>query len=330
MMRRPYLPMAHASFITGLAVAFILAPGLAAAGPVLSGSFRADTYGTLELSTQGDRVTGTALDGGPCKFDAQRQVLEGAFQGGVLVGHLTVCQTGNMCPQEQAYPILAVYNEADQALVAHVRLRAGCQSSALKDGRLVLLPVRKDTAVAEAPSPNSNPGSSSASSVANKRTTRDVEAAKRAKELGKQLYLENNFVQAAQQFEISLSHDPGDKNWAAYMGRGSSRLMLNQVEGAIEDLERSRVANARVSPEAKETRILYMLGCAYGQKGEKRKALEYLKQAVRAGYPLHEMVENDPGLKKHLGSEQEFIDLVKKSREKKQPAQSRGTPPGTP
>jgi hypothetical protein len=105
--------------------------------------------------------------------------------------------------------------------------------------------------------------------------------------------------------------------------------MLNQVEGAIEDLERSRVANARVSPEAKETRILYMLGCAYGQKGEKKKALEYLKQAVRAGYPLHEVVENDPGLKKHLGSEQEFIDLVKKSREKKQ-AQSRGTPSGIP
>jgi tetratricopeptide (TPR) repeat protein len=326
MMRRPYLPMAPASFITGLVVAFILAPGLAAGGPVLSGNFRADTYGTLELATQGDRVTGTAVGGGPCKFDAQRQVLEGDLQGGVLVGRLTVCQTGNLCPQEQAYPILAFYNEADQSLVAHVRLRPGCQSAALKDGRFVLLPVRKEPATEPAPSP----GSSSASSVANKRTPRDFEAARRAKELGKELYKENNFVQAAQQYEISLSHDSGDKNWAAYLGRGSSRLMLNQVDGAIEDLERSRVANARVAPEAKETRILYMLGCAYAQKGEKKKAIEYLRQAVRAGYPLHDSVDHDEDLKRQLGNEQDFIDLVKKSRDKKQTVQSRGTPSGPP
>ena len=51
MMRRSYLPMAPASFITVLAVAFMLTPMLAGAGPVLSGNFRADSYGTLALST---------------------------------------------------------------------------------------------------------------------------------------------------------------------------------------------------------------------------------------------------------------------------------------
>jgi tetratricopeptide (TPR) repeat protein len=326
MMRRPNLPMAPASFITGLAVAFFLTPVLAAAGPVLSGNFRADSYGTLALSTESERVIGTAVDGGPCKFDAERQVLEGDFQGEVLVGRLTVCQTGTNCPQvEQAYPILAFYNEEDQALVAHVRLRTGCQSAALKDGRIVLLPVRKEPEPAPAPA-----SGSSASVVANKRTPRDSEAAKKASELGKQQYLENKFAMAAKQFEISLSHDSGDKNWAAYMGRGSSRLKLGQVDGAIEDLERSRQANIRVSPGNRETRILYMLGCAYAQKGEKKKALDYLRQAVKVGYPLHEMVELDPDLQKHLGSEQEFADLLKKSREKKQQAQSRGTPPGAP
>jgi tetratricopeptide (TPR) repeat protein len=328
MMRRPNLPMAPASFITGLAVAFFLTPALAAAGPVLSGNFRADSYGTLALSTEGERVIGAAVDGGPCKFDAGRQVLEGDFQEDVLVGRLTLCQTGSNCPQvEQAYPILAFYNEEDQALVAHVRLRAGCQSAALKDGRFVLLPVRKE------PEPAPSPGSSSSASVvANKRTPRDSEAAKKANELGKQQYLENKFGLAAKQFEISLSHDSGDKNWAAYMGRGSSRLKLDQVDGAIEDLERARQANTRVSvsPAARETRILYMLGCAYAQKGEKKKALDYLRQAVRAGYPLHEMVELDPDLQEHLGSEQEFADLLKKSKEKKQQAQPRGTPPGAP
>jgi tetratricopeptide (TPR) repeat protein len=329
MMRRPYLPMAPASFITGLAVALLLAPGLSAAGPVLSGNFRAESYGTLELSTQGERVIGTAVEGGLCKFDAERQVLEGDFQGGVLVGRVTVCQTGTMCPQEQEYPILAFFNEAEQSLVAHVRLRSGCQSAALKDGRLVLLPVKKEAVPEALPTVVTTPGGSSASSLANKRTPRDVEAAKRAKDLGRQLYLEKNFVQAAQQYEISLSHDPGDKNWAAYMGRGSSRLMLGQVDGAIEDLERARVANARVAPASKEMRILYMLGVAYGQKGDKKKALEHLRQAVKAGYPLHEMVEGDSELKQRLGNEREFIELVKKSQDKKQ-AQSRGTPTGIP
>jgi len=328
MMRRPYLPMAPASFITVLAVAFMLTPMLADAGPVLSGNFRADSYGTLALSTEGERVTGAVVDGGTCKFDAGRQVLEGDFEGGVLVGKLWVCLTGTMCPQEQHYPILAFYNEADRTLVAHVRLRAGCQSAALKDGRLVLLPVAKESEAAPAAGTGA---SSSASSLASKRTPRDAEAAKKANEEGKQQFVENKFRQAAQSFEISLSHDSGDKNWMAYMGRGSSRLKLGLVEDAIEDLERSRQANNRLSPPGfREPRILYMLGCAYAQKGEKRRAMEYLRQAVRAGYPLHESADNDQELKQHLGSEPEFVELVKKSKEKKQPAQTRGTPPGTP
>lgn len=327
MMRRPNLPMAPASFITVFAVAFMLTPLLADAGPVLSGNFRADAYGTLALSTEGERVTGTVVDGGACKFDAERQVLEGDFHGGVLVGKLWVCLTGNMCPQEQAYPILAFYNEEDRTLVAHVRLREGCQSAALKDGRFVLLAV-KEPEVVPVPSPGTG---SSASSVASKRTPRDAESAKKANEDGKRQFVENRFVQAAKSFEISLSHDAGEKNWMAYMGRGSSRLKLGQVELAIEDLERARSFNNKTAPSgSRETRILYMLGCAYAQKGDKKKALEYLRQAVRSGYPLHEMVDNDPDLKRHLGSEPELLELVKKSKEKKQPAQSRGTPPGTP
>ncbi|HEX8704792.1 MAG TPA: tetratricopeptide repeat protein [Myxococcaceae bacterium] len=312
-------------------MAFFLTPVLASAGPVLSGNYRADPYGTLALSTEGERLIGTAVGGGPCKFDAQRQVLEGNFQGGVLVGRLTVCQTGTTCLQvEQAYPILAIYNEEQQSLVAHVRLSSGCQSAALKDGRFVLVPVRKEPEPTSAP-----PGpSSSASQVANKRTPRDSEAAKKANDLGKQQYLEGKFGPAAQQFEISLSYDSGDKNWMAYMGRGSSLLKLGQVDEAIVALERSRIANQKVapSPSARDARILYMLGCAYAQKGDKKKAMEYLRQAVRGGYALHETAENDPELKRHLGNEPEFAELVKKSKESKEKkqAQPRGTPSGPP
>ncbi len=313
--------MAPASFITGLVVASLLFSGLAAASPTLAGSFRADPYGALEFSTEGELVSGVTVEAGPCHFDAQRRILEGYFQGSVLVGRLTVCQTGPVaCQMEQEYPFLGFYNEEDNTLVAHVRLREGCQSPALRAGRLVLVPERREPP-AETPA-SSAPGASSASVVASKRNQRNIDAARQANELGKRLYLRKDYVGAAQQFEISLSHDPGDKNWPAHLGLGSSRLKLGQVKAAIEALEKSRSYNR------KDSSILYMLGCAYGQKGDKSKALSYLERAVRAGYPLHEVVEGDPDLTRHLGSEAQFQDLLKKSREKAAP--SRGTAgPGT-
>ena len=301
MIRRLYLLMAPVSSTTGLALAFLLIPGLAAAGATLSGSFRAEPYGTLELTTEGEHVIGRAGDGGPCHFDAQREILVGDFEGSVLVAQLTVCQTGDMCPQEQTYPVLGFYDEADSAFVAHVRLHEGCQSPALQKGRFVMVASSKEASEQTDGGP---------------RRGRDMDAAMQANKQGEQLYLEKNFTEAARQFEQSLGYDSEDTNWPAYLGRGSSLLKLGQVKAAIVDLERSKQGNATAAA-SRDPSILYMLGCAYGQKGDKAKALEYLRQAVKAGYRLHEVIDSDPDLTKALGDEPQFKELVRKSREKK-------------
>jgi tetratricopeptide (TPR) repeat protein len=318
MMPRPYLPMAPAPFTTGLVLALFLVPGLAVAGPSLSGSYQAEPFGRMELTTQGSHVIGTAVEGGACRFDASRKVLEGDFEGSVLVARLTLCLTGELCPQEQSYSVLGFYNEEDGSLVAHVRLREGCYSVGLpRSGRFVLTPVKKELPEEEVPTSGTEGAEGAASGSRNPR----MEAAREANLRGDQLYKSKKFFEAARQFKQSQEHDPGDTNWPAYLGRGSSLLKMGETELAIKDLERARLANASQAPGAKDLNILYMLGCAYGQKGEKRKALEYLRSAVEAGYPLHKAAEADPDLKRALGSDPQFKDLVTKSLAQ----QNRGT-----
>lgn len=308
--------MAPAPFTTGLVLALFLVPGLAAAGPSLSGSFRAEPYGTLELKTEGNHVTGTVLEGGGCRFDTLRKVLEGDFEGSVLVARLTVCLTGELCPEEQSYNVLGFYNEVDGSMVAHVRLREGCYSAGLpRSGRFILTPVVK-----EIPDETPTSGTEGAAGELSGRRNARMEAARQANLRGDQLYKSKRFFEAAKQFKQSLDYDPGDSNWPAYLGRGSSLLKMGQTDQAIRDLERSRAANANYAPAAKDPNILYMLGCAYGQKGDRRKALEYLRSAVEAGYPLHRAAEADPDLKRALGSDPQFQELVNQSL-----AQIRGT-----
>ncbi|MFL5344639.1 MAG: tetratricopeptide repeat protein [Hyalangium sp.] len=293
-------------------LAFFLVPGLAAAGLPLSGSYRADSYGTLALKTEGEHVSGRVVEGGPCHFDAQREVLVGDFEGSVLVARLTVCQTGSMCPAEQTYPVLGFYNEEDSTLVAHVRLREGCQSLGLqKSGRFILVPLNAAGSPAETPAG----GSGAVQDPPGKRGARNVEAAKQASQRGDQFYKAHKWDEAAAQFKQSLDYDSGDSNWPAYLGRGSSLLKMSQVNLAIKDLEKAHSANPQ------NGFILYMLGCAYAQKRDKPKALDYLKRAVSAGYELHAVAEHDQDLTHALGNDPQFKDLVKSSREKN----SRGT-----
>jgi hypothetical protein len=306
MMRRLYLPMAPVPLTTGLVLAFFLLPGLAVAGVPLSGSYRADAYGTLALKTEGEHVSGRVVEGGPCRFDAQREVLVGDFEGSVLVARLTVCQTGAMCPAEQTYTVLGFYNEADSTVVAHVHLRDGCQPVGLqKSGRFVLVPATSEGAP-ETPAG----GEAAVQEPGGKRGARNVEAARQASQRGEQYYKLNKFPEAASQFKQSLDYDSGDSNWPAYLGRGSSLLKMGQMNQAIKDLEKAHNANPQ------NGFILYMLGCAYAQKRDKPKALDYLKRAVNAGYELHVVAEHDPDLTRALGSDPQFKELVKSSREK--------------
>lgn len=309
--------MAPAPIITGLVLALFLVPGLAAAGPSLSGPFRADTYGSLELKTEGDHLTGTAVGGGGCSFDAQRMVLQGDFEGSVLVGRLTVCQTGDLCPAEQTYSLLGFYNAAEGSLVAYVKLSSGCQSPGLpRSGRFMLQPATR-TVPEETPTHGAAPAGSAAELVSKRGSRMDL--AKQALRRGDELYQQKQYVEAAKQFKASLEIDSGDTNWPAYMGLGSSLLMQGQVAQAIRNLERANTARRGGEPS-----LYYMLGCAYAQKRDKAKALEYLTRAVEAGYDLETASKNDQELHRALGADPKFQELVKSSAGKKRGAATSG------
>ncbi|HVE81719.1 MAG TPA: hypothetical protein VND93_02680, partial [Myxococcales bacterium] len=96
------------------------------------------------LSTDGrGHVTGRYGLGGPCAFDIGRPVVDGAIQGDVLVGSVTLCQTGPAC-EERTYPFLGFVSQDDGAVVADVKLDPGCDSPGLQRKRLVLEVARPE------------------------------------------------------------------------------------------------------------------------------------------------------------------------------------------
>ncbi|WP_232293734.1 tetratricopeptide repeat protein [Stigmatella aurantiaca] len=318
MMRPSALSMAPASSITGLAVALLLVPGLAAARPLSPGPFRAEHYGQFELMLEGETLSGVQTQSGAvCSQVGKGKVLEGTLQGSVFVGWLKVCQTGNGCMPEQAYSILGFYNEDTQILMAHVRLRSGCESPVLSDKRFVLqaIPPEKAAVSAGAGAPTL------AAELAGKRGNPKFELARAELEKGERYYLNKQYKEAAEAFQRSVDNDP---TWSANLGLGSSQLKLGQVTAAIASLDRA----SKLQPN--NPNILYMLGCAHAQAGSKKRALGFLRQTVDLGYELHTVIEGDPDLVRQLGNDREFQALVKRSKEKKA-AFSRGiSGPGTP
>jgi len=74
----------------GLAAFIAAAPGTAWAGVTLSGSYQADGLGRVALRVEGERVVVQATEPGACDLANGSPVVEGEFQGNVLVGKLTV------------------------------------------------------------------------------------------------------------------------------------------------------------------------------------------------------------------------------------------------
>lgn len=304
-MLRPHPhPMASASLTKHLAVALSLLPALVLAQPALSGPYRVEPFGPLELSLNGDRLLGLTASGNACNFEGRKPVLEGGFEGAVLVGTLTLCQTGPGCAQEEAYPVLGLYNAADGSISTFVRLKAGCQSPAVpKGGRLVLV---RDSAE-EAPAAGAW-AVGSASAVARKRDRRsNSEAVATYLKEGEAYYRSGDYAQAARRFEAVLSLD--ENNPMAYHGLGAAQLLRGQAQEAVGFLEKAR----HYGLQHQETE--YLLACAYGRVGKKPKGKEALLRAVRYGYRVDAAVlERDADLRNLLGSEPELQTFLKKTR----------------
>jgi tetratricopeptide (TPR) repeat protein len=312
--------MASASLTNSVAVALCLLPALVLAQPALSGPYRMEPLGRLELRSDGDRLLGITTSENACNFEGRKRVLEGAFEGSVLVGTLTLCQTGPSCAPEQAYPVLAIHHAADGSLSAYVRLKPGCQSPMLlKGGRLVLTPGAAEEVRGEGEA-----GGSSASSVARKRDKRQSsEAVASMLKEGEAFYLKGEYVLATRRFEAVLSLD--ENNPMAYHSLGAAQLLRKNAPEAIKALEKARsLGHAHKYPEME-----YLLACAYGQAGQKEKGREALRRAVRRGYRVDAGAwEKDADLRNLMGSEAEFHAFLKQQqRARKQVESERQDPP---
>lgn len=292
--------MASASSTLLLAVALALTPCLASAAPPLSGSYRTESLGRVELATQGDRLTGVTAGENACKFEGRKPVLEGTFEGNVLVGSLTLCQTGAGCTAQQSYSIFAIYNPASGALTAHVPLAPGCQSPALKGNRLVLMPASAPSEKAQAS------GEAAAASDPVTRMLMEGEAA----------YRQGDYDSALKSFEAVLSLKEGDP--IATHFKGAMLLLKNEPREAIKWLEKARNLNGN------HRDTVYLLACAYGRVGKKKVAMDYLRMAVRLGYPLTPaLYDNEADLRNLLGSKDALQELVQQVRSRKGSARER-------
>jgi tetratricopeptide (TPR) repeat protein len=293
-------PMASVFRTIGLAVLVAVAPGAAWAGSRLSGSYQAGLWGRVELSlTQERLVVHTAGEGGACGFEPRFPVLEGELQGNVLVGELTVCLRGDACPAVDRLPVLAFYGPADGTLTAYVRPREGCQAPELGPGGLLVLRPAPE----EAEGPTGGVVRAGGSTLARLRTERrNPEAAKESLEKGNKLLGAKDWSGSATEFERSITQD--DRNWVAFFGLGTAQLMRGQARDAIEALDRARVLNAR------EPSIHYHLACAHSRLGDKRKAMDSLRQAVKLGFAIPEGSFQDVELDRFLGSEPEYLGLT--------------------
>ncbi|MBI3185740.1 MAG: tetratricopeptide repeat protein [Myxococcales bacterium] len=271
-----------------------------AEGVEVSGLFRAGELGSLELSTEGGRVAGRYRGGGACAelFEGQR-VLEGAVEESVLVGHLTLCQTGAACGQK-AYPVLVFYNSVDGVLTTDVKLDPACASPALKGSRLTFVPAGEER------SPPKNPGS--ASQVAKKKLDpkKNLELQKQALMNGQRLLDAGDYAGAAEQFELGVSYN--EANWTAHFGLGLAEFRKGDARRAIASYERAR----ELAKEAKQEDpdLYYNLACAHSRVGDRKAALSSLRQAVKLGFALPEAMSADADLNRLLRDDPEFKKLV--------------------
>jgi Flp pilus assembly protein TadD len=274
------------------------AQGRAAAAP--QGLYRAGPLGGLLLRSEGDRLSGHAAGKGGCGFEEKRRILEGQFQGNVLVGSVLLCQTGAACAAERSYPLLAFYNPADQSLAAYVRLEPGCQSQGLGEGGALLLQPSGEPASAQAAAPVGS-----------------VHPAAAAAEFeeGQRLLAARDYAGAAQHFQVGLTYD--ERNWAAYQLLGVAEFFRGRIPAALAAYERS----AQLNPQ--EPTTFFNLACAHSRLKDRSSALRDLRRAVDLGFALPEEMRQDADLNRLLGTDPEFRGLVKRAAEAQSAGQRR-------
>jgi len=293
--------------ITGAFAFLALLPGMASASMHLEGVYRGE-IGQLELQTRpGGRVTGHYAAGGPCNFDPQRPVLEGEFEGKVLVASVTLCQTGPAC-EERPYNILAFYDPSSKALVADVKLDAGCDSPALVHSRLLLHLAKPEEILPPAHLPVGKKG-------------KRQEACRNALGRGWVLMGRQDYPGAAFYFGQGLACEP--KNWLAHFAIGVAELRRSNVAEAMTSLNQAKVLMEKQPEDVRgtyERDVYYNLACAYVRQGDQVAAFANLRRAVELGFVDMDAVNTDPDLQPLRGAREfkAIQDLISDHKERKQ------------
>jgi tetratricopeptide (TPR) repeat protein len=121
----------------GLVAALWGGTGLAGP-PVLKGTYQVNELGLLDFKTQGDTVTATWMVGGRCVFSPADTIIEGTFEGSVLVGVLKTCAEPPSCGQLVSIPFLGTFSGG--VMTAFVEPPRGCTTPGVQ-GPLTFTPT---------------------------------------------------------------------------------------------------------------------------------------------------------------------------------------------
>lgn len=228
------------------------------------GVYRSDDFGVVEFDLREGRVSGHHYGGGACRFDGRR-VIEGTFEGSVLVGRVLLCQTGAACTDD-FFDFLAFYDPVERTLVAELKpTSGGCQAPSLSMNRW--LKLKPD---------NRNPP----------KLKPDVE--KRNKAFANQSLQaafeqtkQGSYAEARRNWRLGLSVD--ESNWAAYLGLGVAEIQLQNVHAGLEALERAKEFAAAANPHPSHAQIHFNMACAYALLNDHARAFHSLRKTYETG-----------------------------------------------
>lgn len=272
------------------AAVWLAAPAWGAPGaPLVAGLYRGP-LGTLRMEYEkSGQLVGRYVAGGLCDFKSQQRVVEGQFEGNVLVAKVVVCQSGPRCAGK-ALPTLLFVDPVDGSLTGEVSLDKGCSSPAVDGNRISL------------------------AFTAGRNGERGTELSpRRAQELARealiagQAHLEaKRLDQAAREFETALGYT--EKDWQVFLGLGVVDLERGNAARALKRFEQARALTRGARSEKPD--IYFNLACAHARLGDRKAAMAALRTSVRLGFDVPDEMERDSGLSGMFGEDPEFKRLM--------------------
>ncbi|MFL5321818.1 MAG: TPR end-of-group domain-containing protein [Myxococcaceae bacterium] len=253
-------------------LACLLAAGQAFGASSIQGLFRGQHLGAVEFNTEDGYVSGKYAGGGQCAFEERRRVIEGQFEGNVLVGRMLLCQTGPACTA-RFVDFVAFYNPTEGTLTGEVKGDTACASPALELNKYLKLKLEEGRKA-----PPVKPA------VLKKNVALGAAALTQAHGL----MLQDKYEDAKELYLVGLSYI--EHNWQGYLGLGVAEMKMGHELAAVEAFDRARDLN----PKYGDT--YFNLACAWARLGNKSRALLNVKHAVDAGGMDKQILEEEPDL----------------------------------